>query len=315
MNDFKPAFADQTVACFLCNGTSFEPYIAGSDYEYGLPGNFHVSLCANCGLMLQNPRPMFADIFRYYTERYEPFREIGSAAVRRAREWALVKPRTKLYQRLIGKKGCILDVGCASGQLLRDLNKFGQWELMGVEPNKEAAQMAIDAGFQVHCSELLRAKIGPSSVDLIVMNHVIEHLPDPKETVEHIWKLLKPGGYFVGEIPSADCVERILFGPYWGGYHLPRHLTFFSKKHIIRFLEQSGFVDVKLRRDIHPSAWLLSGANYLRSKNFSGPLFKIISPHNSIGLAILTPMCLVLKFMGNAPILTFIARKAPSREL
>ena len=43
--------------------------------------------------------------------------------------------------------------------------------------------------------------------DLVRMGHVIEHVTDPVATVGHIFRLLKPGGYFVGETPNTDCAD------------------------------------------------------------------------------------------------------------
>jgi hypothetical protein len=78
---FFPTLASETIPCPVCGGSEFDGVTEAGDYEYQLPGAFFVSRCQNCGLVLQNPRPPFVEILRYYTEEYEPYRVVGSPFV------------------------------------------------------------------------------------------------------------------------------------------------------------------------------------------------------------------------------------------
>ena len=108
---------------------------------------------------------------------------------------------------------------------------------------------------------------------------------------------------------DVQVSDRILFGKYWGGYHLPRHLTFFGPSQIKRFLENHGFEEVKTTGCIQPSNWLLSFTNYLKATN--SPLIQKgwFSPHNFLLLALSTPFAILLGFLGLCPIIRFSARK------
>jgi SAM-dependent methyltransferase len=306
---FFPTLASETIPCPVCGGSEFDGVTEAGDYEYQLPGAFFVSRCRNCGLVLQNPRPPFVDILRYYTEEYEPYHAVGSSFVQAIRHFVLVRPRANLYRRLIGREGSIVDVGCSVGGLLHELSAQGNWQLTGVEPVAEVAAMGNAQGLHIIPKPLEEAGIPNASVDLAIMNHVLEHLPDPAKTVASVFEMLKPGGYLAGEIPSPRCVERTIFGRYWGGYHLPRHLTFFSPRHIRRFLENTGFQDASVSYQQQPSSSLLSFCNYLRSRKTSPWLLSIFSPHSLFWLTVLTPVTTVLKLLGSAPIIHFQARK------
>jgi SAM-dependent methyltransferase len=306
---FIAANASQTMSCPVCDGSKFSKITDAGDYEYRLPGTFHISRCADCGLILQNPRPPFEDILRYYTEKYEPYHQVGSSAVQSIRHFFLVRPRATLYKKLIGERGKIVDVGCSVGGLLHELSSQGQWELLGVEPVVEIASMGSAQGLHIIPKTLEEAGIPDASIDLAIMNHVLEHLPDPTNTVRYVSNMLKPGGYFVGEIPSPQCLERKIFGRYWGGYHLPRHLTFFSPNHIRKFLEKAGFEDVSVSYQQQPSSSLLSYCNYLQHKNASPRTLAFFSPHSLFWLILLTPITTLLKLFGSAPIIHFKARK------
>ena len=225
---FQEATTSEQVNCPICDSNSFELLYIARDYEYELPGKFHVSKCKQCDLIIQNPRPCFDEILRYYTEKYEPYNQVGSELVRKIRHFFLVRPRIKLYKKLIGDKGTIVDIGCSVGALLSELKDSNtNWTLLGVEPVEEVAMIAQEQGLNVIPTILEESHIPDNSIDLAIMNHVLEHLPDPVLTAAHVYKILKPGALFAGEIPSPKCIERVIFGKYWGGYHLPRHLTFF----------------------------------------------------------------------------------------
>ena len=72
-----------------------------------------------------------------------------------------------------------LEIGCGSGKLLRCLSKVG-WEVEGIEIDPIAAQLArLASGRPVWEGEFRNAPLRARSYDLIVLNHVFEHLDDP----------------------------------------------------------------------------------------------------------------------------------------
>src|SRR5262249_54003747 len=163
----------------------------------------------------------------------------------------------------------LLDVGCGNGALLNHLRTQANWELWGVEPHQSAARFGIDDGLAITPTLLEHANLPEESVDLVIMNHVLEHLPDPRITVSAVYRVLKPGGYFVGEIPSPYCLERLIFQQYWGGFHLPRHLTFFKSRDIRSFLTVMGFDVNDIHGTMQSSNWVLSFANFLKAHHCS----------------------------------------------
>ena len=315
-NKFLAAQSSVSVPCPVCDSSSYNILFQAGDYEYKLPGEFFICCCDNCGLIYQNPRPEFSEVLRYYTEKYEPFliseKEVGSVVMRKLRQRFLVLPRIKKYLKLfenIDRKIDVLDVGCASGDLLVQLQQENKFNCQGVEPVEYAAELAKKRGLNVHCCTLEELQTKEGSFDLIIMNHVLEHLPNPLAVVEKAFLLLRKGGVLSGEIPCSDSWERILFGRYWGMYHLPRHLTFFSKKLTVRFFDRVGFEKVIIKLQPVPSAWQASVRNYLHDKQAPVFLSKIFSGH-SLPLNLLSfPFAFISAKLGYAPILHFTAIK------
>jgi SAM-dependent methyltransferase len=115
------------------------------------------------------------------------------------------------------------------------------WEGCGVEPDPKSAAQAREAGLDVR-EGLLRQQAFPEvHFDAITMNHVIEHLHDPMDTLRHCWKLLKPGGHITVITPNFGSRGHELFGPDWVALDPPRHLVLFTDNSLRRVLESCGF--------------------------------------------------------------------------
>ena len=72
----------------------------------------------------------------------------------------------------------------------------------GVEANEPYAQFSIEY-LDLPVSITPFSKFTPErEFDLITMFHVLEHLEHPIRDLSHLGNLLKPGGYFVIEVPN-----------------------------------------------------------------------------------------------------------------
>jgi 2-polyprenyl-3-methyl-5-hydroxy-6-metoxy-1,4-benzoquinol methylase len=141
---------------------------------------------------------------------------------------------------LLGREpGVVLDIGCGNGKLATMLHSYG-WEVCGQEFDVKAASIAKSRGVKVFVGEL-DAIVGAHIYDAIVMNHVVEHIPDPVNLLRNCKRLLKENGRLVITTPNADSLGAVLFQSYWRGYEAPRHLNIFTPKSLRSILFKSGF--------------------------------------------------------------------------
>jgi SAM-dependent methyltransferase len=98
-------------------------------------------------------------------------------------------------------KGRLLDVGCGNGDFLQFAQRAG-WEAIGVDPDPKAVEIARARGLTVHLGTLETLQEPPESLQGITMNHVIEHVHDPRATLTRCYRLLKPGGWLWLETPN-----------------------------------------------------------------------------------------------------------------
>jgi 2-polyprenyl-3-methyl-5-hydroxy-6-metoxy-1,4-benzoquinol methylase len=114
----------------------------------------------------------------------------------------------------------VLDYGCGNGSFIRrSAEVLPEVEFIGYEiGDKKEIVHHTDRVTIVRASlEDLLPVLPPCRV--IIMNHVIEHLPDPFSVVSTLASRLEPGGYFDGQTPNAASFEHKIFGRYWSGYH------------------------------------------------------------------------------------------------
>src|SRR5436305_1644830 len=82
---------------------------------------------------------------------------------------------------------------------------------------------------------------GPGSIDAVTMWDVLEHVPQPRQDLALVRRALRSSGTLVLSLPNIDSFSARMFGPYWAGWEVPRHMSFFNPKQIERLLSESGF--------------------------------------------------------------------------
>ena len=234
----------EVVNCALCGGNTTKELFVGHDLLYGIPGEYHVVQCTKCSLVYINPRPARNEIAVFYPATYadhtpQAIRSNGFLN-RLVRDRGLQTKR-KLVQKFAAG-GTLLDVGCATGDFLREMSRERKWNLLGVELNSEAARCAMSAiDAQITCADFDEVSYLPNSLDVVTMWHVLEHMPDPKSALNKIRSALKPVGVLIIAVPLLDSLNARWFGPYWAGYDVPRHLYTYSKSTLAALLTSSGF--------------------------------------------------------------------------
>lgn len=94
----------------------------------------------------------------------------------------------------------IVDIGCGTGGNLSLLQQFG--DVIGLELNPDAANMAATHGQVVVGGETQLWPIAANSVDTFTAFDVLEHIPDDKTAALNLFASLKPGGRLVLSVPA-----------------------------------------------------------------------------------------------------------------
>jgi SAM-dependent methyltransferase len=171
-----------------------------------------------------------------------------------------------------GRRGRLLDVGSGNGEFLATMRDLG-WEVVGLEPDYAAAAAARrDHGLDVILGTLEGATLDEASFDAVTLSHVIEHVPDPVQTIRECYRLLRRGGVLVVLTPNIASLCHRVFGADWRGLEPPRHLFLFSPETMRRCASAAGFSAVRIRTPARgtPYAWGMS--RLLRTRRVSDGL-------------------------------------------
>jgi len=195
--------------------------------------------CQECGLGRSETTQF--DPARYYTNDYFSGQHadgygdyLGSERVLR-REFAHVADVIRQYC----AGGRLIELGCAYGFFLKEAERY--FDVAGIELAEDAAAHARQAGLNVVsgvADEANLARLGPA--DAIVLLDVIEHLPDPRATLELAVRHLNAGGIVVITTGDFSSLYARLAGSHWRLMTPPQHLWFFTPDSIARLADGLG---------------------------------------------------------------------------
>lgn len=230
-------------ACNLCASDQAELYCEGRDRQLGGERRFRFVRCRQCGLIYLNPRPLRDEMSRYYPDDYEPFVRPSCSQSGSLAQWGYARYLEKRRKALMRWKesGLLLDVGCATGDFLAHMAQY-DWQVQGVEPSLSASERARqEHHLDVLTGDLSQSRFPDRHFDVVTLWDVLEHLHDPLGALTEIHRILKDDGLLVIELPSTRCFDARLFGPYWIGLDVPRHLYVFPPAPLKAMLRKAGF--------------------------------------------------------------------------
>jgi SAM-dependent methyltransferase len=101
----------------------------------------------------------------------------------------------------------LLDVGCGTGAMLRDLERYGT--ATGIEAEDAAVRLCRERGLTgVQRAEAPPLPFEDESFDLVTALDVLEHVDDDLEVMREIERTLRPGGLTLLSVPA--------YGFLWG---------------------------------------------------------------------------------------------------
>jgi 2-polyprenyl-3-methyl-5-hydroxy-6-metoxy-1,4-benzoquinol methylase len=217
-------------ACW-CGHPRLEPY--SDDYR----------VCRACGTLVSRA-PQRDDLYtqEYWNERQTEHH--GLPDIRGRARLDLPERCTHWLRRLLGLRlppARVLDVGCAHGGYVALLGWAG-FEAVGTELSPWVSRFAHQTfGVKVLTGPVEDQDFKAESFDVIVLNDVIEHLPDPVRTMSHCATLLSKDGFFV--IQTPEYVEHLSHADLLATSDLfLKHMDRNNEEHLYLFSRRSAGV-------------------------------------------------------------------------
>jgi len=238
----------EQVPCSVCGGREFETLAKVDRYRMGIS----TSGCAQCGLVMTNPRPSETAMDDFYQFHYRKFYESVEVPdqkyIRKIHKDIRAKYTVDFLEQTgtLKKTSRVLDFGCGEGCLLREISsRMPDLEVEAVEPGENFRDFAREyAACAVYASldHLLESSSG--KFDLITINHVLEHLMQPDTILSRLKQLLAEDGYIFIDVPAIEgyrSVESLHIG----------HMFHFSENTLQLLATSLGYRVLSIERH-HP---------------------------------------------------------------
>jgi SAM-dependent methyltransferase len=167
----------------------------------------------------------------------------------------------------------MLDIGASAGVLLGAFREAYGCEMTGVEPGDAYRAFAAGKGIEMFAGLPDLIERQPERFDLVSLSHVLEHLPEPVETLRSIReKLLTSEGTLLLEVPNFYAHDS---------YELA-HLACYTPHTLREVVRQAGFDVVRLKRHGVPRSKLLNLYLTLVARPAAGDVTRPVRPEKNV---------------------------------
>jgi SAM-dependent methyltransferase len=220
--------------------------------------------CTKCDLLFAQPMvPGNSSFYAWVTQVPNYYREA---------RWEWTELRQFVRK---ARVQTLLEVGCGTGRFLRFITAESNVNAIGIDTHSPSVRDCVNSGLNAECSDLDQFvhRHPDMKFDLICAFHCLEHVPDPRSTVQAMSQILSPGGCVILSVPySPTSNDVIATNP----MNLPpHHLTQWNQESLMQLgkstglrasiITDDGIFDPSLLRTIY---WLFA-QQIFSSRNFS----------------------------------------------
>ena len=143
----------------------------------------------------------------------------------------------------------LLEIGSGLGHLVGQLEDA--FDTYGIDVNhwavRESRAIVERTRLQTASAEALPFETGAFGV--VVIKHIVEHLPIPERAVAEIGRVTASGGCLVLSTPNLDSLLKPWKGQRWIGYQDPTHISLRKPSEWLEMLRHAGFTPVRVFAD------------------------------------------------------------------
>lgn len=258
------------MTCKICGNTKNNTPYTVREMAFGTREKFNYFQCANCGCLQITELP--SNIEQHYPNNYYSFSSITdqltATFTQRIKHKLIeyrdmyaitgkgffgrilntIKPSIELQTLRpyhITQDTSFLDIGCGNGALLRKLQAYGFYKLLGVDPYIEKT---------IHYRSSLdilkdTADHAQGKWDVVMLHHALEHMPDQVAALRTVAEKLSPNGLSLIRIPTVSSYAWEHYRENWVHLDAPRHFFLHSHKSLTLATKQAGLVIKSITSD------------------------------------------------------------------
>jgi 2-polyprenyl-3-methyl-5-hydroxy-6-metoxy-1,4-benzoquinol methylase len=147
------------------------------------------------------------------------------------------------------KKGEVLDIGCAIGELSKYIN-LKEVKYTGIDNSKERINIAKKREtnrIKFICGSGEKLPFKKERFDYVIIAEIIEHVENPAKFLRECKRVLKKGGKIIGSTPNATDFVRIFKAILRRDHGSKQHLCVFGTYEIKTLLKYVGLKKRKIK--------------------------------------------------------------------
>ena len=265
-----------TTPCPYCKKIDSLLFIAHDRNRHITSASFPYYRCASCGLIFLQPVPL--DLGVYYPQDYylvpSSRSELDAASENERFKLDLI---TSVIQ-----KGKLLEVGPAFGNFAY-LAKQSGFDVEVIEMDSRCCEfLRTVAGIAtIQSTDVAQAVQNKGPYDVIVLWHVIEHLPNFQQTLDALASKVRDGGILVMAAPNPEAWQFRILGRNWAHVDAPRHVVLIPVELLVAHMRKFGFTAVSMTMtDPGGIGWNIFGwqyslSNFAKSRFIKNVLFLV----------------------------------------
>ena len=248
----------------------------------------------------QDPRGQIASGNRwYFADQFHS--QLGSRGRRMVIEnrWRLFGDMIREWRRRRNHTGAVavLDAGCGDGINLVGLRRIAAADgspmrTIGVDYNllRLGRARKLDLGARLQAASLYQLPFQAAAFDIVLCNHVVEHLPDPARALSELFRVLRPGGLAIVGVPNEGClmarlrnriVQRSIS-------RTTDHVNFFTDTTLVHALTAAGLRVRRVEREtfFFPHSYINAGLNEFGAGHWLMATLRRLFPSQAGGLIV-----------------------------
>ncbi|MFC6266774.1 class I SAM-dependent methyltransferase [Frigoriflavimonas asaccharolytica] len=160
----------------------------------------------------------------------------------------------------------VLDYGCGAGEFIKYIQN--DFETFGYEPDEDARNIARNKASKTKIISDINL-LEDSSLDVITLWHVFEHVENQKEMMQLFHQKLNKDGVLIIAVPNHTSYDAKYYKEFWAAYDVPRHIFHFSKNGMLKLFNNEIWKLNKIKPLLLDSFYI----SILSEKYKKNPLF------------------------------------------
>ncbi|MBV6395384.1 MAG: Ubiquinone/menaquinone biosynthesis C-methyltransferase UbiE [Anaerolineales bacterium] len=144
--------------------------------------------------------------------------------------------------RRCGKRGSrLLEVGSGMGHLVGQLEDT--FHTFGMDLNHWAVKQsqAVVKSSALETASAQELPFADASFNVVIIKHIVEHLPNPEKAIAEIARVAEPGGTLILATPNLSSLLKPWKGDKWIGYQDPTHISLKAPEEWLNLIRAANF--------------------------------------------------------------------------